>query len=176
MSYYTHDGTIPDLNYDYHTIKVDTYGQVSKNNFKTYLMTPLNNVVQARLMATHIHTLDTNEHIYISIEELESGQILNERASNVITGQNSSLSNVQNIFGSMVSMSQPATNHGNNPVDYHHIFKNEYPIISQFFPALQNISTLTVKFYGADGNLMVPGTTEEENHLILQIICRKTIT
>lgn len=173
MAYYTANHTVPDLNYEYHTITVDTHGQASKNNFTVYLMTPLINVVQAKLVATHIHTLDTNQHIYVSIEELEGGRNLNERASNLVTGQNSSFSNVTNAFASMVSMSQPAANHGSNPVDYHHIFQNEYPIVSQFFPALPTLSTLTVKLYGTRGQVLEPGTVEEENHLILSFICRR---
>jgi hypothetical protein len=43
-------GSIPDLNYEYHTITVDTIGQESANTFTCFLSQPLKNIVQARLL------------------------------------------------------------------------------------------------------------------------------
>jgi len=45
---------IPDFDYEYHTITVDTVGQSSANTFTAYLNTPLHNVVQARLLGARI--------------------------------------------------------------------------------------------------------------------------
>ena len=39
--------TIPDLNYEYHTITIDTIGQGSSNTFTCFLNQQLRNVVQA---------------------------------------------------------------------------------------------------------------------------------
>lgn len=66
--------TIPDLNYEYHTITVDTVGQ-TPNSFTCYLNQPLRNVVQARLLAARINTVtpaNGSEHCYVSIKELDS--------------------------------------------------------------------------------------------------------
>ena len=46
----------PDLQYEYHTITLDSVGQSSANTFTCFLQTPLRNVVQARLVAAHIHS------------------------------------------------------------------------------------------------------------------------
>ena len=48
--------TIPDLNYEYHTVTIDSIGQDSANTFTCFLSQPLKNVVQARLIAARINT------------------------------------------------------------------------------------------------------------------------
>ena len=63
---------IPDLNYEYHTITVDTLNQTSANTWTCFLSQPLKNVVQARLLAARINTVtpaNGSEHCYISIDE-----------------------------------------------------------------------------------------------------------
>ena len=85
MALVTSPQTIPDLDYEYHTITIDSIGQDSANTFTCHLQQPLKNVVQARLLAAHIHSNVVTEHCYVSIEELDS--IFNDRASNVLTGQ-----------------------------------------------------------------------------------------
>ena len=62
MALVTSPQTIPDLNYEYHTITVDTIGQDSANTFTCHLQQPLKNVVQARLLAAHIHSNVVTEH------------------------------------------------------------------------------------------------------------------
>ena len=170
MSFYTANHTVPDLNYEYSIVTVDTIGQESNNTFTVHLMTPLNNVVQAKLLATHINTKQSNRHIYVSIEELEVAPILNQRGSNVSTGQNGALSNVSGVFGSMVTHAIPKGNQ-----DYHHVFQNEYPIVSQYLEPLQNLSTLTIKIYGIDGNTIKPDHDDEINSIILSFITRRRI-
>jgi|SRR6056300_853391 len=96
--------TIPDLNYEYHTLTIDSIGQASANTFTCYLQQPLKNVVQARLMAARINSNVTTEHCYISIKELDS--IFNDRASNVYEGQ-SSMSMLRNSFASVLTEGEP---------------------------------------------------------------------
>ena len=90
---------IPDLNYEYHTITIDSVGQSSANTFTCHLQQPLKNVVQAKLLAARINTTTATEHCYVSINELDS--IFSDRASNVLTGQ-ASLSLLRNSFASLV--------------------------------------------------------------------------
>ena len=170
MSFYTANHTVPDLNYEYSIITVDSIGQESNNTFTAHLMTPLNGVVQAKLLATHINTKQTNRHVYVSIEELETAPILNQRTSNVSTGQNGALSNVSGVFATMVTNAIPK-----GQDDYHHTFLNEYPIVSQYLSPLQNLSTLTVKIYGIDGNTIEPDSDNEINSIILSFITRRRI-
>ena len=61
---------LPDNKYDYYTVTVDSLDQASKNTFSVYLTEPMKNVVQAKLLATHIHSADSVQHLYISINEL----------------------------------------------------------------------------------------------------------
>lgn len=63
---------VPDFEYEYHTITIDTIGQASANTFTVYLNTPLRNVVQARLLGARINTVHSTEHCYVSIDELDS--------------------------------------------------------------------------------------------------------
>ena len=78
MALVTSSQTIPDLDYEYHTITIDTIGQASANTFTCHLQQPLKNVVQARLLAAHIHSNVVTEHCYVSVEELDT--IFNDRA------------------------------------------------------------------------------------------------
>ena len=157
--------TIPDLNYEYHTVTIDSIGQSSSNSFTVYLNQPIKNVVQARLVATHLHTEDTTEHYYISIEELDSN--FNTRASNVYGGQ-SALSKVNGCFASLVST---AIDHGNS--EHIQLFRDEYPIVTQYIDPIRQLSRLTIKIFDQDGNLLTPNGDDDPNHLIIRFVCRK---
>ena len=182
MSYYTANHTVPDLNYEYAVITVDSIGQSSANNFQVHLQTPLNNIVQAKLIGAHIHTTVQTDHIYIDIDELEIDPILNQRTSNVAGGQ-PALSNVTGTFATLVSTNFPLDTsqgqgggHGHDgDDDYVHIFQNQYPVVSQYLAPLQNLSTLTIKIYDQNGNLIPPNSDNDPNHLILSFITRRRI-
>ena len=178
MSFYTANHTVPDLNYEYNIVTVDSIGQSSANDFQVHLQTPLNNVVQAKLMGAHIHTTVQTDHIYISIDELEVDPILNQRASNVAGGQ-PLLSNVSGTFATLVSRAivsqSQGQGHGHSDDTYVFTFENQYPIVSQYLAPLQNFSTLTVKIYDQNGDLLPPNDDDDPNHFILSFITRRRI-
>jgi len=182
MSYYTANHTVPDLNYEYAIVTVDSIGQSSANDFQVHLQTPLNNIVQAKLIGSHIHTIATTDHIYIDIDELEVDPILNQRTSNVAGGQ-PALSNVTGTFASLISTNFPLDTsqgqgggHGHDgDDDYVHIFENQYPVVSQYLEPLQNLSTLTIKIYDQNGNLIPPNSDNDPNHFIISFITRRRI-
>ena len=187
MSYYTANHTVPDLNYEYAIITVDSIGQTSANNFQVHFQTPLTNIVQAKLIGSHIHTTATTDHLYIDIEELQVDPILNQRTSNVAGGQ-PALSNVTGTFATLISTNFPLNTsqgggggnggggHGHDgDDDYVHVFENQYPIVSQYLAPLQNLSTLTIKIYDQNGNLIPPNSDNDPNHLILSFITRRRI-
>lgn len=174
MSYYTANHTVPDLNYEYATITVDSIGQSNANNFQVYLQTPLNNVVQAKLIGSHIHTTVLTDHIYIDIDELQVDPVLNQRASNVPGGQ-PALSNVTGVFATLASRALVPNGTGHSDDTYVHVFENEYPIVSQYLEPLQNLSTLSVKIYDHNGILIPPNDDNDPNHLILSFITRRRI-
>jgi len=157
--------TIPDLNHEYYTITIDSIDQTSANTFTVHLENPIHNVVQARLIGAHIHTLDTTEHIYVSIKELDSK--FNDRAVSIIGGQ-SNLSKVKNSFASLVST---AVDHGN--AEHIQVFTDDYPVVTQYIHPIKKISRFTVQIYDQDGNTLPPNADNDPNHLLIRFVCRK---
>jgi len=156
---------IPDLNYEYHTITVDTLDQASSNSFTCFLSQPLKNVVQARLLAVRIRTKTATEHCYISIDELNS--VFNDRASNVYEGQ-ASLGMLRNSFASIAHANTVAS--GAQTIS----FKDEYPIATQYVNPIRSIDRLTVNIRNQSGVPIVPATaTDRNNYFVLRFVCRK---
>jgi len=156
---------IPDLNYEYHTITVDTLDQASSNSFTCFLSQPLKNVVQARLLAARIRTKTATEHCYISIDELNS--VFNDRATNVYEGQ-ASLGMLRNSFASITHANTVAS--GAQTIS----FKDEYPIATQYVNPIRSIDRLTVNIRNQSGVPIVPATaTDRNNYFVLRFVCRK---
>ena len=156
---------IPDLNYEYHTITVDTIGQDSSNSFTCFLSQPLKNVVQARLLAARIRTKTATEHCYISIDELNS--VFNDRATNVYEGQ-ASLGMLRNSFASIAHANTVAS--GAQTIS----FKDEYPIATQYVNPIRSIDRLTVNIRNQSGVPIVPALqADRNNYFILRFVCRK---
>lgn len=156
---------IPDLNYEYHTITVDTLDQASSNSFTCFLSQPLKNVVQARLLAARIRTRTATEHCYISIDELNS--VFNDRASNVYEGQ-ASLGMLRNSFASIAHANTVAS--GAQTIS----FKDEYSIATQYVNPIRSIDRLTVNIRNQSGVPIVPATaTDRNNYFVLRFVCRK---
>ena len=151
---------IPDLNYEYHTITIDSLGQGNANTFTCHLQQPLKNVVQARLVGARINTTTATEHCYISISELDS--IFSDRASNVLTGQ-SSLSILRNSFASLVTADDTGIIS----------FKDDYPVATQYVNPIRSIDRFTVNIRDQDANLVTPPNPAENNFLVIRFVCRK---
>ena len=156
---------IPDLNYEYHTITVDTLNQASSNSFTCFLSQPLKNVVQARLLAARIRTRTATEHCYISIDALNS--VFNDRATNVYEGQ-ASLGMLRTSFVSIAHANTVAS--GAQTIS----FKDEYPIATQYVNPIRSIDRLTVNIRNQSGVPIVPALqTDRNNYFILRFVCRK---
>lgn len=149
----------PDLNYEYHTITIDSIGQSSANTFTCYLQQPLKNVVQAKLLGARIRTTTATEHCYVSIDELDSN--FSDRASNVLTGQ-ASMSVLRGSFASIVSDSSTVVK-----------FKDEYPIFTQYIDPIRRLDRFTVTIRNQDGNTIARSTASDKNVLVLRFMCRK---
>ncbi|ALI95187.1 hypothetical protein AP053_gp076 [Ostreococcus mediterraneus virus 1] len=165
MALVTSPQTIPDLDYEYHTITIDTIGQDSANTFTCHLQQPLKNVVQARLLAAHIHSNVVTEHCYVSVEELDT--IFNDRASNVLTGQGH-LSMIRGSFASLITES--ATHAAGNSLI---TFKDNYPIVSQYIDPIRRIDRLSVTIRDQNGNTIKNSTDDGANFLVFRFVCRK---
>jgi hypothetical protein len=151
---------IPDLNYEYHTITIDTIGQDSANTFTCFLNQPLKNVVQARLIAARINTTTATEHCYVSIDELNS--TFNDRASNIYDAQ-APLSVLRNSFASLVTTDDTGIIS----------FRDNYPIAVQYINPIRRIDRLTINIRNEDAVLITPPNPAENNFLVLRFVCRK---
>jgi hypothetical protein len=153
--------SIPDLNYEYHTVTIDTIGQASANTFTCYLSQPLKNIVQARLLTARINTSADTEHCYVSIKELDS--IFSDRASNVYDGQ-ASLSMIRGSFASLSTTGTPGA-----VVN----FRDEYPIATQYIDPIRRLDRLTVTLRNQDGETIERAGAGDKNFLVLRFVCRK---
>src|SRR5210317_316439 len=151
--------SIPDLNYEYHTVTIDTIGQDSANTFTCFLQQPLKNVVQARLLAARINSNVSTEHCYVSISELDT--IFSDRASNVYEGQ-SSMSMLRNSFASLVGEGTASIT-----------FKDNYPVVTQYIDPIRRVDRFTVTIRDQDGNTIKNPDASADNFLILRFVCRK---
>jgi len=165
MALITSPTDIPNLDYEYHTITVDSVGQDSANTFTCHLQQPLKNVVQARLLAAHIHSNVVTEHCYVSIDELDS--IFSDRASNVLTGQGH-LSMLRGSFASLVT-DDTTHNDGNSTI----IFKDNYPVMTQYINPIRRIDRLSVTIRDQTGNTIKNSEADGDNFLVLRFVCRK---
>ena len=165
MALITSPTQIPDLNYEYHTITIDSVGQDSSNTFSVFLQQPLRNVVQARLLAAHIHSNVVTEHCYVSIKELDS--IFSDRASNVLTGQ-SHLSMLRSSFASIIT-DNATHSEGNSLIT----FKDDYPLVTQYINPIKQIDRLTVTIRDQSGNTIKNSTDDGDNFLVIKFVCRK---
>jgi hypothetical protein len=165
MALVTSPQTIPDLDYEYHTITVDSIGQDSANTFTCHLQQPLKNVVQARLLGAHIHSTDDTEHCYISVDELDS--IFSDRASNVLTGQ----SHMSVLRGSFASLVTDSTSHsGSNSLI---TFKDNYPVVTQYINPIRRVDRLSVTIRNQNGATIKNSTDDGANFLVFRFVCRK---
>ena len=165
MALVTSPQTIPDLDYEYHTITVDSIGQDSANTFTCHLQQPLKNVFQARLLGAHIHSTDDTEHCYVSVNELDS--IFNDRASNVLTGQ-AHLSMLRGSFASIITES--TTHSGSNSLI---TFKDNYPIVAQYVDPIRRVDRLTVTIRDQSGSTIKNSSDDGDNFLVFRFVCRK---
>ena len=151
--------TIHDLNYEYHTLTIDTIGQDSANTFTCFLSQPLKNVVQARLIAARINTTTNTEHCYVSIEQLDS--IFTDRASNVYDGQ-ASMSLLRGSFASLVKDEATTVT-----------FKDDYPVVTKYIDPIRRVDRLNVTIRDQDGETIERAGAGDKNFLVIRFVCRK---
>ena len=158
-----------DLKYEYYTVTLDSVGQTSANTFTCYLTQPIRNIVEAKLIAAHIKTTEITEHCYISIEELDSKYM--ERTSNIYEGQ-SGMTQIRNSFASLVSDSVSLNPSGNDSII---LFKDEYPVESQYTFPIGSIDRFRVKIYDQRGQTLTnPVITAGNNFIVLRLKCEIT--
>jgi len=159
---------LPDFNYEYYTISFDTLDQTSSNNFTVYFNTPLKQVVQARLLAAHVHTRGSVEHLYLRIRELESN--FNDRLTKNPPNVPAAVpvqSVARGAFASIITVADVPSS------DQLIAFRDNYDQTTQFIHPIENLDRLTVKIYNQNGALIPnPNGGKEINHFVIRFICR----
>ena len=145
---------LPDFEYEYHTISVDTIGQDSKNTFTVHLTQPIENIVQARLLAARVDASGSNV-CHISVDELNTNY--SQRTSNTYGGQ-SSMTQLNRGFGTIIQA-------GTNPI----IFRDDYDVDTQYMTPIRKIDRLTCTLRNENGNTITNGA---DNFLIFKFVCK----
>ena len=156
MALVTSQSTLPDFEHEYHTVIVDTVDDpTSKQKFTSHFPTPLENIVQVQLTAAHINgTGVSHKLIHLKIDELRS--IFSQRGKTDLDTATDNM--INGVFGTLVT-------DGTSRL----VFKNEYPVIQQYYNPIQKLDRITVNLLKETG----AAATTSETCLIFRFVCKK---
>ena len=155
---------IHDAAHEVHTVTVDTIDQTNKTDFIAHLPTPLENVVQAQLIAATLTTTGglTQTAFHIGIEELRS--YFSQRAKKDLDA--STDNHLNGVFGTIVGQHVLI---GPSQTPKVMVFKNDYPIIQVYHNPIRKLDRLTFNIDEQNGDT----ATVVNAMFILKITCRK---
>jgi hypothetical protein len=156
MALVTSQSTLPDFEHEYHTVIVDTVDDSSKQKFTSYFPTPLENIVQVQLMAAHINGHDASNFIHLKIDELRT--IFSQRGKTDLETSDDNM--INGVFGTLVT-------DGTSRL----VFKNEYPVIQQYYNPIHKLDRLNVEVLKETGDDV--SFTSGETCLIFRFVCKK---
>ena len=157
MALVTSQSTLPDFEYEHHTIVVDNTNLANsqKPNFTAFLPAVLENIVQVQLIAGNFTGMILSPQlINLHIEQLNTP--FSQYAKDTLSSTNQI--KIQNLFGSFVT---------NNTTSY--TFKNEYPIIQQYYNPIRKLDRLSIHFLTTTGAELTIGNA----YLIFKFVCKK---
>ena len=163
MALVTSQSTLPDFEYEHHTVILDNLDHGSDNtDFTLHLPTPLENIVQAQLIAASINTTgDAQRCIHIGIEQLRS--IFSQRGKKSLEDADTHLNGV---FGTIICEHKL---HASSAAQKAVLFRNEYPIIQQYYNPIRKLDRLTFNLDKQDGDAAACGDAV----FIFKFICKK---
>ena len=155
MALVTSQSTLPDFEHEYHTVIVDSVDDSSKQKFTSFFPTPLENIVQVQLTAAHINgTGGAHKLIHLKIDELRS--FFSQRGKTDLDTADDNM--INGVFGSLVTEGSTRL-----------VFKNEYPVIQQYYNPIKKLDRLTVELLKETG----AAATTTETCLIFRFVCKK---
>ena len=156
MALVTSQSTLPDFEHEYHTVIVDTVDDsTSKQKFTSHFPTPIENIVQVQLTAAHINgTGVTHKLIHLKIDELRT--VFSQRGKTDLDTSDDNM--INGVFGTLVT-------DGTSRL----VFKNEYPVIQQYYNPIQKLDRITVNLLNETG----AAATTSETCLIFKFVCKK---
>ena len=155
MALVTSQSTLPDFEHEYHTVIVDTISDSSKQKFTSHFPTPLENIVQVQLISAHIDNHDASELIHLKIDELKT--IFSQRGKKDLDTSSDNM--INGVFGTLVT-------DGTDRI----VFKNEYPVIQQYFNPIRKLDRLNVEVLRETGAAV--SFTTGETCLIFRFVCK----
>ena len=163
---------IPDYDHEIHTVIVDNFDRSSpQSEFVAFLPTPLENIVQARLVSASMTTTNgTNQRVFhIGIEELRTYFTQQTQAKINFSGDDDSTVDTKNhlngVFGTITGNHSSLGEIGNKVF----LFRDEYPIVQCYHNPIRKLNRLTFNIYKHDG---APATIGDST-FIFRITCRK---
>jgi len=162
MALVTSQSTLPDFEHEYHTVILDNLDPTSDTDFTLHLPTPLENIVQAQLVAASINTTDSATRcIHIGIEELKSH--FSQRGKNTLDDADNHLNGV---FGTIVCQHEK---HGASSGQTAVFFRNEYPIIQQYYNPIRKLDRVTFNLDDQAGATLSCGDAV----FVFRFVCKK---
>ena len=156
MALVTSQTTLPDFEHEYHTVIVDTVDDsTSKQKFTSYFPTPLENIVQVQLIAAHIDNHDASTLIHLKIDELRT--TFSQRGKTDLDTSDDNM--INGVFGTLVT-------DGTDRL----VFKNEYPVIQQYYNPIRKLDRLNVEVLKETGEDIIFSTGQ--TCLIFRFVCK----
>ena len=172
MALVTSQSTLPDFEYEHHTVILDNLDHGSDNtDFTLHLPTPLENIVQAQILAASIDTTgDAQRCIHIGIEELRSFFTQRGKKDLDVADDN----HLNGVFGTIICqhvMHGPDGSSTGEKVGTRKtvFFRNEYPIIQQYYNPIRKLDRLTFNLDKQDGGAAACGDAV----FVFRFMCKK---
>ena len=164
MALVTSQSTLPDFEYEHHTVILDNLDHGSDNtDFTLHLPTPLENIVQAQILAASIDTTgDAQRCIHIGIEELRSFFTQRGKKDLDVADDN----HLNGVFGTIIC---EHTLHAASSAQKAVFFRNEYPIIQQYYNPIRKLDRLTFNLDKQDGDAAACGDAV----FVFKFVCKK---
>ena len=155
---------MPSNEYEFHSVIIDTFDHTNKIDFTSFLPTPLENVVQAQLMAATITSTGgtTQTAFHIGIEELRS--YFSQRGKEDLG--DSTDNHLNGVFGTIIGQHTALTVGGTTRLV---LFKNDYPIIQSYHNPIRKLDRLTFNIDRQDGT----AATMVDGMFIFRFTCKK---
>ena len=164
MALVTSQSTLPDFEYEHHTVILDNLDHGSDNTeFTLHLPKPLENVVQVQLLAASINTSDDDQKcIHIGIEQLKTN--FSQRGKKDL--EDADDNHLNGVFGTIIcEHTLHAASGGQKAV----FFRNEYPIIQQYYNPIRKLDRLTFNLDKQDGTTAACGDVI----FIFKFVCKR---
>ena len=163
MALVTSQSTLPDFEYEHHTVILDNlHENMNDTDFTLFLPTPLENIVQVQLLTASINVTDNATRcIHIGIEELKNH--FTQRGKKDLDDADNHLNG---IFGTILCEHKL---HAASNTQKAVFFRNEYPIIQQYYNPIRKLDRLTFNLDKQDGGSAACG----DAIFVFKFVCKK---